>query len=99
MPHHSPKPVTEQAPGYQNRKGMNKGNGKVSRSVFDATREVTRRFRLSVREALLDHKRAGNPVAIWRDGKVVIVPPEEIEISKNEASASPTRDPDERTAS
>ena len=32
----------------------------------------------SVRSALLDHKRAGNPVAAWRDGRVVIVPPEEI---------------------
>lgn len=26
------------------------------------------------------HKRIGNPIAVWRDGKVVIVPPEEIEI-------------------
>jgi hypothetical protein len=26
------------------------------------------------------HKCLGNPIAVWRDGKVVIVPPEEIEI-------------------
>jgi ABC-type proline/glycine betaine transport system ATPase subunit len=27
------------------------------------------------------HKRLGNPIAIWKDGKVVIVPPEEIVIA------------------
>ncbi len=69
---------------------MSKGNGKAATSVFDDTREVTRRFSLAVREALLDHKRAGNPVAIWRDGKVVIVPPEEIEVFEDEASAAST---------
>ncbi len=34
-----------------------------------------------VRQALLIHKRLGNSIAIWKDGKVVIVPPEEIIIS------------------
>jgi hypothetical protein len=34
----------------------------------------------AVRLALLDHKRAGNPIASWRDGKVVIIPPEEIPV-------------------
>jgi hypothetical protein len=32
----------------------------------------------AVREAVLDHARAGRPVATWRDGKVVWIPPEEI---------------------
>jgi hypothetical protein len=35
-------------------------------------------MRQAVREALLQHKRAGNPVAVWRDEQVVWVPPEEI---------------------
>ncbi len=35
----------------------------------------------AVREALSMHKRLGNSIAIWRDGQVVIVPPEEIVIS------------------
>ena len=34
----------------------------------------------AVNEALLMHKRLGNPIAIWKDGKVVIIPPEEIVI-------------------
>ena len=33
----------------------------------------------AVEEAVRDHKRAGNPIAEWRDGRVVLVPPEEIE--------------------
>jgi len=37
-------------------------------------------MRQSVREALLRHKRAGNPIAVWREGAVVWVPPEEIVI-------------------
>lgn len=32
----------------------------------------------AVREAVLAHKRAGNPVAVWRDGQVVWLQPDEI---------------------
>jgi hypothetical protein len=32
----------------------------------------------AVREALVVHKRLGHPIATWRDGKVVWIPPEEI---------------------
>lgn len=42
--------------------------------------EIEQALRRAVRHALLMHKRAGNPVAGWRDGKVVIIPPEEIEV-------------------
>jgi hypothetical protein len=34
-------------------------------------------FRRAVRQALEEHERAGNPVAIWRDGRVIIVPASE----------------------
>ena len=34
----------------------------------------------AVREALLIHKRLGNPIAVWQDGKVVILRPEEIPV-------------------
>jgi hypothetical protein len=33
-----------------------------------------------VREALLRHKQAGNPIAVWRDEKVVWIAPEDIEV-------------------
>src|SRR5438874_934388 len=29
-----------------------------------------------VREAIADHHRAGNPVAIWRDGQIVLLQPD-----------------------
>ncbi len=32
----------------------------------------------AVRAALLRHKQAGNPVAVWRDGRVVWIEPEDI---------------------
>ena len=34
----------------------------------------------AVRDALLRHKRDGNPVAIWRDGKVVWIDPRDIPV-------------------
>ncbi|HLK59311.1 MAG TPA: hypothetical protein VKU00_22315 [Chthonomonadaceae bacterium] len=53
--------------------------------------EMARAVRKAVREAVLDHKRAGNPVADWRDGKVVIVPPEEIDLPEEDASQNNTK--------
>ena len=47
----------------------------------------------AVREALLFHKRNGNSIAVWRDGRVVIVPPEEIVVDpppSNGDGASPS---------
>lgn len=35
----------------------------------------------AVQDALRMHKRAGNPIAVWRDGKVVLLPPDEIPVS------------------
>jgi hypothetical protein len=34
--------------------------------------------RKAVRKALWIHHRLGNPICVWRDGKVVWVPPEKI---------------------
>ena len=42
---------------------------------------IERILQAGVLETLSIHKRLGNPIAVWRDGKVVIVPPEEIVIS------------------
>lgn len=42
--------------------------------------EVMEIFTRAGREALARHKALGQSVAIWRDGKVVVIPPEEIEI-------------------
>ena len=37
-----------------------------------------------IRAALRRHKRAGNPVAIWRDGAVVLIAPEDIPVDEEE---------------
>jgi hypothetical protein len=35
-------------------------------------------MRAAVQEALARHKRLGNSIAVWRDGRVVVLPPDEI---------------------
>lgn len=42
--------------------------------------EIGQALKQAVNEALLRHKQLGNSVAVWKDGKVVIIPPEEIVI-------------------
>jgi hypothetical protein len=36
----------------------------------------------AVADAIAEHKRQGHPVAVWRDGKTILIPPEEIDLSK-----------------
>ena len=48
--------------------------------LFSRLTKIEEAVRRAVRDALLLHKRAGNPIAAWKDGKVVIVPPEEIKV-------------------
>jgi hypothetical protein len=46
--------------------------------VFSNPDRITEALTQGVREALVKHKQAGNPVVIWRDGKPVWLAPEEI---------------------
>jgi hypothetical protein len=50
---------------------------------FTHAEEIREIFGHAVRQALRRHKRLGNPIASWRDGKVVIIPPEEIPVSED----------------
>jgi hypothetical protein len=50
------------------------------RKLLDDREGMDRALARAVRQAVLQHKRAGNPVAIWRDGTVVWVDPDEIEL-------------------
>jgi len=47
--------------------------------VHDIPR-ILEQMGLAVREALLQHKRAGNPIAVWRKGRVEIIQPEDIPV-------------------
>lgn len=42
--------------------------------------QITEAIREAGRDAWRRHKALGHPIVIWRDGKVVTVPPEEIEV-------------------
>ena len=39
----------------------------------------------AVARTIADHKRTGDPIVIWRDGKVVKVPADQIEVRETEA--------------
>ena len=70
--------------------------------LFDDGRAIDRALRLGVRDALLRHKLLGQRVAVWRDGRVVILEPEEIPVAvprRTGTSARRRRSPRTRATS
>lgn len=65
-------------------------NGNETRAVvpeaidFEDDEQVDRAVRLAVADALREHKRKGQYVVGWRDGKIIRVPPEEIVVPEVE---------------
>jgi predicted ABC-type ATPase len=55
---------------------MKEPRSRITRIMLE-TNDVQEAVRLAVRDALLEHKREGRPVVIWRDGKVVWISAEE----------------------
>lgn len=51
-------------------------------------KEVERVLGRAISHALWTHKRLGNPIATWKDGGVVIIPPEEIVLSYEDNDGS-----------
>ncbi|HZG50844.1 MAG TPA: hypothetical protein VEZ40_01800 [Pyrinomonadaceae bacterium] len=47
--------------------------------MHDETKSIEQAMRRAVRHALLTHKRAGNTVAAWKDGRVVLVKSDNIQ--------------------
>ena len=47
-------------------------------------------LRKAVAGAIEDHKRCGDSIAIWRDGKVVKIPADQIEIREDHAEYGST---------
>ena len=47
-------------------------------------KELETILREAGRQARIMHKKLGNPIASWQDGKVVVIPPEEISIEDDE---------------
>lgn len=42
-------------------------------AIFADEKQITKALQRAVRHAVETHKRAGNPIAVWKDGKVVWV--------------------------
>ena len=50
---------------------------------FQNPTNVAQALQLGIKDALLKHKQAGNPVCEWKDGKVVWISPEKIPVDRN----------------
>lgn len=48
--------------------------------IFEEGTPIDNALREAVRDAVLRHKRSGNPIADWQDGKVVWIPADQIEV-------------------
>lgn len=59
---------------------VNKGVKDKIYEIFKDKEKITKALSMAVKEALLQHKRAGNPVASWKDGKIVWIQPEDIPV-------------------
>lgn len=49
----------------------------ISKAFSDPVK-LTQILQEGIREALMQHKKAGNPVCTWRDNKVVWIPADQI---------------------
>ena len=56
---------------------MSKSQSKVIQA-FNDTERMKAAIAKSVAEAVRRHKQMGHPVAVWRDGKEVWIPPEDL---------------------
>lgn len=64
-------------------------NQNASEGFFQANREALEQsMRRAVQDALREHKAFGNPIAISHNGKVVIVPPDEIVLNDTAANGT-----------
>jgi len=53
---------------------------KRKRMPFLLAYKADKELRKAVAEAIAEHRRNGVPIAIWRNGKVVRIPAEQIEV-------------------
>ena len=65
-------------PHTEKRPSMKKRRRKNIAKIFREATLISKAVREAAVDALRRHKKAGSPVAQWRDGKVVWVQPEDI---------------------
>ena len=64
-----------------------KTQNKIPRQILADGTVIEDILRRAVRHALLEHKRAGNTIAAWADGRVVLIPAAEIQIEDEDEQA------------
>jgi isoaspartyl peptidase/L-asparaginase-like protein (Ntn-hydrolase superfamily) len=67
-------------------------NDKNFAEAVENGKQIERAMQEAVRNALREHKRNGQYIVVWRDGKIVQVPPEEIAVPdfEDNSVAEPT---------
>ena len=64
-----------------------KTQNKIPRQILADGTVIEDILRRAVRHALLEHKRAGNTIAAWANGRVVLIPAADIQIGDEDESA------------
>ncbi len=60
---------------------MKTDENRFPKDLFTARgKEIAEYLQQAIRQALKIHKAAGNPIAVWKDGKVVLIAPEDIKV-------------------
>jgi hypothetical protein len=59
--------------------------------LFDEGTAIDEALRLGVQDALQRHKRLGQRVAVWRDGRAVVLEPDQIPVEPQPAPSSRRR--------
>ncbi|GBD96959.1 MAG TPA: hypothetical protein ENG83_04765 [Nitrospirae bacterium] len=49
---------------------------------FNTGTEIDEALQQGVKEALLQHKKAGNPIVSWENGKIIWIQPEDIPVEE-----------------
>ncbi len=57
-------------------------------AIFREGVQIDRALEAAAREAILRLKQLGQPIPVWRDGKTVLVAPEELEAALQAASSN-----------
>ena len=52
-------------------------------AIFDDDEAIDQALAAAARDARRHHKLVGNPIAAMRDGKIVWIPPEEIQVDED----------------
>ncbi len=50
--------------------------------LLENAEKIENILKFAVREAVISHKKQGNSIAVWQDGKAVLIAPDEIEVEK-----------------